>query len=126
VQHQQYLELFSFVKNKLLSFQTVHQTEPLHSLFHLPISEEAFAQLEQLQQLLNNQVISDNLDWWQYIWGNNQFSSKKAYLHLTGHAQVPQVFEWLWKSSCQNKHKVFSSYYSKIASALETYSDEKQ
>ena len=106
-QQQQYPELFSFTRNKLLSFQTVHQTKPLHSLFHLPRCEEAFSQLEQVQQLLNDQQTSDTRDWWQYIWGNCQFSSKKAYLHLTGHVQVPQVFEWLWNSSCQNKHKVF-------------------
>jgi len=59
-------------------------------------------------KLLNNKPLSESSDcWWQYIWGNRQFSSIKSYPHLTGHAQVPLVFKWLWKSSCQNKHKVF-------------------
>ena len=39
--------------------------------------------------------------------GKYSVFSKKAYLHLIGHAQVPQAFKWLWKSSCHNKHKVF-------------------
>ena len=27
-------------------------------------------------------------------------------MHLTGHAQVPKIFKWLWNSSYHNKHKV--------------------
>jgi len=46
-------------------------------------------------------------DIWSYIWGSAFFSSSKAYKHLTGHRVVHSSFNWLWKSSCQNKHKVF-------------------
>lgn len=51
VQSQEYPELFSFIKNKSMSFQSVSQTEPFHNLFHLPLLEEAFDQMETLQQL---------------------------------------------------------------------------
>jgi len=106
-QNHTYPELFSFAKNKLLSVQKALEVEPFHRMFHLPLSEEAFQQMELLHQLLQEQHFSDSTDLWHYIWGSPLFSSKKAYLHLTGHAQVHAVFSWLWKSSCQNKYKVF-------------------
>ena len=88
--------------------------------FHLPLSVEAFAQMEQLQ-LVNNQPISGNPDWWQYIWGNTQFSSKKAYLHLTGHAQVPRLSNGYGNLVVKTNTKFSSGCYSRIALAREIY-----
>jgi len=104
VQSQVYPELFSFARNKLLSFQKTKMMEPFHRLFYLPLSEEAFAQLGLLQNLLENQILSNDVDWWSYIWGSPFFSSRKAYKSLIGHAHIHQSFHW----TCQNKHKVFS------------------
>ena len=42
-----------------------------------------------------------------YLGGSPFFSSSKAYKHLIGHMVTPPIFSWLWKSCCQNKHKVF-------------------
>ena len=103
VQCQVYPELFSFARNKLLSFQKAKMVEPFHRLFYLPLSEEAFAQLGLLQNLHENQTLSNDVDWWSYIWGSPFFSSRKAYKSLIGHAQIHQSFHW----TCQNKHKVF-------------------
>src|SRR4051812_11613899 len=47
---------------------------------------------------------SDN---WSYIWGSNIFSVQKAYYSLSGYQSVQPHFSWLWKSSCQQKHKFF-------------------
>jgi len=52
---------------------------------------------------VNTLQIIEDVDVWSYIWGSPFFSTSKAYAHLTGH----HIFRWLWKSSCQNKHKVF-------------------
>ena len=49
----------------------------------------------------------DALDTWSYIWGNEFYSSIKAYKVLIGHKQTLPHFSWIWKSSCQPKHKVF-------------------
>ena len=49
----------------------------------------------------------DALDTWSYIWGNEFYSSIKAYKVLIGHKQTPPHFSWIWKSSCQPKNKVF-------------------
>ena len=59
-------------------------------LFHLPLLEEAFEQMELLQHLLNNLPLSDNVDWWHYIWGNNQYSSKEAYLQMAMELKLPK------------------------------------
>jgi hypothetical protein len=50
---------------------------------------------------------SNEADSWGYIWGSKNYSSQKAYKHLTGSVAVHPVFMWIWCSSCQMKHKVF-------------------
>jgi len=52
-------------------------------------------------------AMTDEHDLWTYIWGNNQYSSARAYKHLKGEIQIHPTFNWLWKSSCQLKHKFF-------------------
>ena len=46
-------------------------------------------------------------DTWSYIWGNSNFSASKSYRVIIGVKQVPPHFAWIWKSSCQPKHKMF-------------------
>jgi hypothetical protein len=46
-------------------------------------------------------------DKWSYIWGNNTFSSQNAYKVMIGHLPAPQILAWVWKPSCQAKHKFF-------------------
>jgi len=120
VQHQQSPELFSFVKKQALVVPNCPTNRTITVSFHLPLSVEAFAQMEQLQ-LVNNQPISDNPDWWQYIWENTQFSSKKAYLHLTGHAQVPRLSNGYGNLVVKTNTKFSSGCYSRIALAREIY-----
>jgi hypothetical protein len=47
------------------------------------------------------------IDSWSYIWGSSEFSVKKAYAVMSGHQYAPPQFSWIWKSSCQAKHKFF-------------------
>ena len=107
VQRQAYPEFFSFTRNKMISFHRASLVEHFHHQFHLPLSEEAFIQMGVLHELINNQVASHTVDRWTYIWGGPFFYSEKAYKQLIGHAQVHHNFLWIWKSSYQNKHKVF-------------------
>jgi hypothetical protein len=100
-------ELYSFSKKKKITFAEVKLTPDLYSLFHLPLSVEAFSQLGQLQSILQETHISDLADTWTYSWGSATFSSRKAYRQLSGQCNIHPAFKWLWKSSCQNKHRVF-------------------
>jgi hypothetical protein len=79
----------------------------LNSILHLPISQEAYLQLLQLAQMLENVAALNEPDIWTYVWGSPWFSASKAYTHLIGHRTVHPAFHWLWKSAVQNKHKVF-------------------
>jgi hypothetical protein len=46
-------------------------------------------------------------DCWTYIWGSGVFTSKKAHDSLISHRQAPTAYQWIWKSWCQGKVKVF-------------------
>lgn len=81
--------------------------EDLTQLFQLPLSVEAFQQLEQTQDLLNDIQETKENDRWVYIWGSTLYSSSKAYKRMIGHRKVHPVIQWLWTSNCQMKHKVF-------------------
>jgi hypothetical protein len=87
----QYPELHSFAKNKRVSLSTVYETEALHDLFHLPLSVEAYHQLQELQTEISDLVIVADDDKWTFIWGSSHFSSSKAYKVLTGHSQVDPI-----------------------------------
>ena len=100
-------ELHSFAKNKNLSLQGFLSHEDSASLFHLPLSVQAYQQFLELLSLLQVVSLQDDSDTWTYIWGTTQYSTKKAYVHLSGYRSVHPAFKWLWDSSCQNKHKVF-------------------
>lgn len=56
---------------------------------------------------LGNTAKTEDADIWSYIWGTPKFSASKAYKALNGTRNVHPAFSWLWKSSVQNKHKVF-------------------
>jgi hypothetical protein len=46
-------------------------------------------------------------DTWTFIWGSEIFSSSKIYKQLRGLSNTHAAYNWLWKSACQNKHRVF-------------------
>jgi hypothetical protein len=39
--------------------------------------------------------------------GSSVYSCNKDYKALIGHADTPKKISWLWKCSCQPKHKIF-------------------
>ena len=107
---QEYPHLYSFVQDATLTVQQVLSTEYLEYLFHLPLSNQAYQQFLLLEEVCHDLRQSEFLhmsDTWSYIWGNSNFSASKAYRVIIGVKQVPPHFAWIWKSSCQPKHKMF-------------------
>ena len=101
-------ELFSFAKDTNISLKNAKEDTGPASLLHLPISQIALQQLNELAQLLVDLPDSDEHDFWSYIWGTTFFSASMAYVHQTSiHRHTHPAFKWLSKSACQNKHKVF-------------------
>jgi hypothetical protein len=62
-----FLELFSFAKNKTITVAEANSTENIQNLFHLPISEGAYPQFLQLQQLLVSVQQTEEKDMWSFI-----------------------------------------------------------
>jgi hypothetical protein len=104
---QSYLELFSFTTNKSITAQEVIESGGLESIFQLLLSEEAYEQLCELEVYLQFCQLASQYDSWTYIWENGHYSSQKAYKRLVGDLTMHPSFNWIWRSACQMKHKVF-------------------
>jgi hypothetical protein len=105
VRKQESPELYLF---KSISVKKAHHNTDITDLFSLPLSVEAFNQFQILQLEFSALVLNDEINnSWTYIWGSTLCSSSKTYRALTGHSQVEPIFIWLWKTSCQGKHKIF-------------------
>jgi hypothetical protein len=100
-------ELLSFVKKPHLSLNCAASVSNISSLFNLPLTTEAFAQFQQLESILHNIQLTTVPDTWSYIWSSPLFTCKKAYGQLMGSSWSHPIYKWIWKSSCQHKHKVF-------------------
>jgi hypothetical protein len=102
-----YPQLYSYYRKPKcpIRFFLEHET---NETFRLPLSVQAAAQLEDLQDFLLEIVWDENgQDSWTFSWGNANYSSKKAYNVLIGTEQASPLFLWLWGSSNLGKHKFF-------------------
>ena len=70
----QFPHLYSFAKKKYITISEAKNTDHFHSLFHLPLSEEAFTQYNSLKDTMNPLELQDVHDSWAYIWGSSSFS----------------------------------------------------
>lgn len=101
-----YPELFSFAKNKIIFVAAAWEQEDMTQLLHLPVSEIAYNQLQNLVQRITQIQLNEEQDIWQYPWGNT-FSSSRAYKIIVGHSQHYPSIRWIWKCFYQSKHRVF-------------------
>lgn len=100
--------LVTFAKNTRTSVKETVQTENIEDIF-LPLSEEAFVELETLQQQLDNlPEPSTKIDSWSYIWGNARYSSQRLYKLAFQNTPTHPAFKWVWKASCMPRIKFFA------------------
>jgi hypothetical protein len=102
--------LFSYARNQFMSVREVIESEFLEDLFHLPLSQQAYSEfllMENFCQYAREKISENEIDKWSYIWGSNVFTVKQAYNAMIGYQEVQPHFVWIWKSSCQPKHKFF-------------------
>lgn len=71
-------ELFSFVKKPFLSLKCAASSSSISNLFNLPLSTEAYAQFQLLENTLQSLQMTGGVDTWNYIWGSSIYTSKKA------------------------------------------------
>ena len=106
---EQYPRLLSFAKNTRASVQDMLQAHELENQFHLPLSQDAFEELEALQQQLTAlQPPQSDDDVWNYVWGNGSYSSQRLYKLAFSNVESHPVLRWIWKTSCIPRIKFFA------------------
>lgn len=106
----EYPELYSFAKQTNIRVAKVLMLNQFQDHFQLPLSEIAFNQFLEVEIWLHSMQQSEMADEWSYIWGSKDFSSNKIYRRFLGNNSVDPIYKWLWKTSCEQKHKVFFGY----------------
>ena len=82
--------------------------DDLDAIFHLPLSQQALEELEQLQLVMQDITYDPSeKDVWLMIWGG-EFTSKKYYNFVYDSVQAQPVFRALWKSGCTPRIKFFA------------------
>jgi hypothetical protein len=104
---QRYPRLFSYALLPNASLVDMYHEEDLESMFYWPLSVQAYQELGEVKQILQDNPLTQDNDQWVYIWGEH-YASARFYKHIHDHIQVPGVYKWLWKSCCIMKHKVFA------------------
>jgi hypothetical protein len=65
--------------NENITLLSILELNELQDLFNLPLSEEAYTQLCDLDIYMQALQHSEEADHWKYIWGNDHYISSKAY-----------------------------------------------
>jgi hypothetical protein len=73
----------------------------------LPLSLQAFEELQELSSNMRRNPLSVGNDSWTYSWGST-YTASMYYKHIHEHIQVIGIYKWIWKSSCIMKHKFFA------------------
>ena len=96
------------VNNDRISVREFLQSQDLFSMFYLPLSHEAAAELHMLEgwimQLDRDPTIPD-----VWIWPGQSggYTTKSFYMIMHSHLPTIQPCKWLWQSKCTMKIKVF-------------------
>ena len=102
-----YPRLTSFARNRYASVQEIMVSMDLDTLFMLPLTHQAFEELIQLQEDIQNVRIEGNdKDTWCPSWGTF-FTSKKIYSLVYNMVDAHPVHKVIQKSSCTPRVKFF-------------------
>jgi hypothetical protein len=93
--------------NENMSAAMVYGKEEITDLFYLPLSFQAFAELEELKEIMAANPITSKWDTWSFCWGS-KYTAAKFYNHIHAHIQVSSVYRWIWKSCCTMRIKCFT------------------
>jgi len=105
----QYPQAFSFARNKNITARKAFRFNDIAAMFNLPVSQVAYEQMASIQQKMEVLQLDDRTkDVWTYQGGASSFKPGNAYKRLLGHQQSEPALNWIWKSACQPKHKVFA------------------
>jgi hypothetical protein len=103
-----YPRLYSFALDEDVSVASFHTTEDIFSFFALPLSVEAFQELQMVSQLLLEKPINESIhDQRTFVWGTS-YAPSKFYNFLFAQLPTEAAFTAIWKSKMLPKLKVFT------------------
>ena len=104
--------LFSFALDPDISLQTALHTAHLPSLFFLPLSEQAYDEMQQLSltlhELNQDQQAREGFDRWIYQTNSEKYTPASYYKQMFQGLQQHGIYTKLWKCKSLPKHKVFT------------------
>jgi hypothetical protein len=99
--------LFSFAKDSKISVRDMVQLQHRAEEFYLPFSAKAYDEFILLQGWLDNISLHQlGSDTWSCAKGD--YRANAYYVSLYDHVVVDPQFQWIWKSKCIMKIKMFS------------------
>lgn len=100
--------LFSFAWSELTSVKHIMEAPDMESIFHLRLTQEAYQEMLELQDYLQERPYHGNeKDQWTFIWGNNKYTSSRLYRFVFAGLQEPITFKLLWKAKSTPRIKFF-------------------
>lgn len=105
-----YPHLYSYAKETVISLEKVMNTVNLVDLFCIPMSRQAFEELQLLAEDVSSLIAgsSEGKDHWTFIWGKDSYSVSRYYHHHFYSISIPQPMLWIWKSICIPRIKFFT------------------
>jgi hypothetical protein len=76
--------IYSFVLDGNMFAAKFYGQENLTDLFHLPLSVQAYAELNEIQSLLQSNPVTSEGDSWNFCWGP-AYTAAKFYNHIHAH-----------------------------------------
>jgi hypothetical protein len=103
-----YPHFYSYAKDKLISVKEFLSPTTVHEAFHLPLSVEAFAKYNALQDFLTGTDLTEGSDRWCYQFNKGIYSSSSFYKHQFSSLQNHLPSKMVWQSKCMSKPKFFA------------------
>jgi len=103
-----YPRLASFARKDGISVLEVMQAEDLDTLFLLPLSQQAFEEMENLQAQLQALPYDEHSpDQWTPKWGS-KYTSRRFYREVFNNMEAHPILKVVWKARCTPRVKFFA------------------
>lgn len=76
-------------------------------ILNIPISQQAAAELEELNQVMSHHVLNEENDQRTFCWGSDKFAAAKLYKLAFSHLESPSMAVLIWKSKVTPRVKFF-------------------
>jgi hypothetical protein len=99
--------MYSYARDKLISVKEFLILTAVHDAFHLPLSIEAFAEYNAIQDLLTGTDLTEGSDSWCYQFNKGIYSSSSFYKQQFSSLQNHLPSKMVWQSKRMSKHNFF-------------------